>query len=91
MSDIARFLSMDNLLSAQGLMLSEQAAAGLIIGGIGTLVVVAWDWALVRSRGDETPLTLQHPVVQVLACLFLYVSISLGGSFLNNDFIYFQF
>lgn len=91
MADIVRFLSMDNLLSAQGLMLSEQAAGGLILGGIGTLVVVAWDLALVRSRGDETPLTYQRPLVQAFVCLFLYVSISLGGSFLGNDFIYFQF
>jgi alginate O-acetyltransferase complex protein AlgI len=91
MAGIVRFLSMDNLLSAQGLMLSEQAAAGLILGGIGTLVVVAWDLALVRSRGNETPLTYQRPLVQAFVCLFLYVSISLGGSFIGNDFIYFQF
>lgn len=91
LAEIERFLAPGDLMSAQGLNLSEQAAIGVIIGGLGTLAVLLWDLLLARSASDESPLTHRSPMLQAIVCLFLYVGICLGGSFLGNEFIYFQF
>ncbi len=91
LGDIARFLAPGSLLSAQGLALSEQAAAGLILGGLGTLVVLLWDLALARRPGREVPIDRLGAPLQAMACVLLYLGVSLCGSFLGNEFIYFQF
>lgn len=90
MGDIARFLAPGSL-SSQGLQLSEQAAAGLLLGGAGTLIVLLWDLALARDPEHESPLRTRSVPLQVATCGLLYLSVSLAGSFLGNEFIYFQF
>ena len=87
---IVRFLSPSGSLLA-GLPLSETVASGIVIGGIGTLVVLAWDLVVARRGDDETALERNGPLIQATVCAGLYLAVSFGGRFIGNEFIYFQF
>jgi len=74
-----------------GLPLSETVATGVLLGGLGTLLVLVWDLVLERRGEDETPLDRSKPLTQAAVCAGLYLAVSFGGRFLGNEFIYFQF
>ncbi len=74
-----------------GLVLSDSIARGLVLGGVGAVVLFAWD-AVQARRGDvELPIERARPLTQALVCVALYLAVSLAGSFLGDEFIYFQF
>jgi len=74
-----------------GLILSDVIASGLVFGGIGALAVLAWDLATWRQGEVETPLEPGPAWTQAVACVAIYLGVSLLGRFLGNEFIYFQF
>ena len=90
LSQIANFLRPGDAW-LEGLQLGESIASGLVIGSVGGLVVLIWDWLTLRLGEPETPLEGVRPLPAAIVTLGLYLAVSLLGNFLGNEFIYFQF
>ncbi|HIG10421.1 MAG: MBOAT family protein [bacterium] len=90
LAQIGRFLSPHGGWLA-GFPLSETVASGALIGGLGVLVVCAWDFVMESHGTDETALEGKSPWVQAATCLALYMAVAYTGRFIGNEFIYFQF
>ncbi len=91
LEQVAGFLGPQSGGLFDGLVLSDVIASGLVFGGLGTLVVLAWDLATEQRGGVESPIESARPWVQAVVTVALYLCISLFGRFLGNEFIYFQF
>ena len=89
---IVAFCSPTSASSIAGLPLSEAVSTGLVIGGVGTLILIAWDLLHARAGDDHTtPLAGLSPALRALITVALLVAASQLGRFLGNEFIYFQF